>query len=154
MASLPPELTPQERLAITRKAIVRHMNRHNRNIDQESDSDSHLEETQASNPSTHFRQGGIGRIRHAARIWWHRHPASAALELANPLLDEYAKAHPFKLVGISAAAGAAFVLVKPWRMISASALLMATVKSSGFSNTLASMLSSLTHSSGNADRKP
>ncbi|MDB5845467.1 MAG: hypothetical protein JWP79_2777 [Polaromonas sp.] len=43
------------------------------------------------------------------------------------------------------------VVVRPWRMVSASTLLVAAVKSSGLSNTLLTMLSSFTRSSGNAD---
>ena len=150
MASLPTELTPQERLAITRKAIVRHMNRHHRDIEEKFDSD--IDDANGKAPDTVSEYGSFSKIRYAARMWWHRHPASAALELASPLLGEYARAHPFKLVGISVGAGAAFVLVKPWRMISASTLLVAAVKSSGLSNTLLTMMSSFTRLSGNVDR--
>jgi len=146
MASLPLELTPQERLANTRKAIVRHMNRHHRNTEEKFDSNA--EETDGARPSIVSEHGSLNKIRYAARMWWYRHPASAAIELASPLLDDYAKAHPFKLLGISAAAGAAFVMVKPWRMISASTLLIAAVKSSGLSNTLVTMMSSFTRHSG------
>ena len=146
MASLPLELTPQERLANTRKAIVRHMNRHHRNTEEKFDSDA--EETDGARPGIVSGHGSLNKIRYAARMWWYRHPASAAIELASPLLDDYAKAHPFKLLGISVAAGAAFVMVKPWRMVSASTLLIAAVKSSGLSNTLVTMMSSFTRHSG------
>lgn len=152
MASLPTELTPQERLASTRKAIVRHMNRHHR--DTEGKFDHNVDEANGNKPGIVSEHGSLSRIRNAARMWWHRHPASAAVELASPLLDDYAKAHPFKLLGVSVAAGAAFVLVKPWRMISASTLLIAAVKSSGLSNTLATMMSSFTRPLGNTDRTP
>lgn len=151
MASFPIELTPQERLAISRKAIVRHMNRHHRDVEERFDSD-----VDAANGTTAAGmacpEGSVfGRIRYAARMWWHRHPASAAVELARPLLNDYARAHPFNLLGISVAAGAALVVIKPWRMISASTLVVAAVKSSGLSNTLFTMLSSFIRPSGNAD---
>lgn len=152
MASLPTELTPQERLANTRKAIVRHMNRHHR--DSEEKLDNGIDEANVSSPGMVSETSGLSRIRYAARMWWHRHPASAALELASPLLNDYAKAHPFKLLGISVATGAAIVAVKPWRMLSASTLLVAAIKSSGLSNTLIAMMSSFTRPSGNADRTP
>ncbi|MEO8013065.1 hypothetical protein [Polaromonas sp.] len=150
MASPPIELTPQERLAISRKAIVRHMNRHHRDVEERADSDIEVAnrnglETDSSDRSV------LSKIKYAARMWWHRHPASAAVELATPLLSDYATVHPFKLVGISAAAGAAMVIARPWRMMSASALLVAAVKSSGLSNTLFTMLSSFTRHSGNND---
>lgn len=152
MASLPIELTPQERLAISRKAIVRHMNRHHPDVEERFDSD--IDGVNDKGSSTVVEQGGLGRIKYAARMWWHRHPASAAVELASPLLNDYARAHPFKLLGISVAAGATLVVVRPWRMISASTLLVAAVKSSGLSNTLITMLSSFTRSSGNTGTRP
>jgi hypothetical protein len=150
MASLPIELTPQERLAISRRAIVRHMNRHHRDV--EDRFDGRVDESGGSGPGlVSSEQSVFSKITYAARMWWRRHPASAAVELANPFLSDYARIHPFKLLGISVAAGAALVVVRPWRMISASTLLVAAVKSSGLSNTLLTMLSSFTRSSDNAD---
>ncbi|MBG6077184.1 hypothetical protein [Polaromonas sp. CG_9.11] len=151
MVSLPIELTPQERLAISRKAIVRHMNRHHRDVEERLDSNVdqvNRNGTQVASSDHNL----LEKIKYAVRMWWHRHPASAAVELASPFLRDYASLHPFKLLGISAATGAALVIVRPWRMMSASALLVATVKSSGLSNTLFTMLSSLTRPSGNTDK--
>jgi hypothetical protein len=135
MAS-PTELTPQERLAISRRAIVKHMNRHHREVEDEVDDglDDQQDSRQASN-------GTLSIAKHAVRVWWHRHPASAAAELVRPLLGDYARDHPFKLLGISMVAGAAIVVVRPWRMVSVGALLVAAVKSSGLVNTLLSMRS-------------
>ena len=150
MAS-PTELTPQERLAISRKAIVRHMNRHyHRDIEDSVDDDTY----EAAAPGAPVQGGVLGRIKYAAGMWWHRHPASAAVELATPLLSDYAGVHPFKLLGISAAAGAALVVIRPWRMVSASTLLVAAVKSSGLSNTLITMISSFTRRSAKAGTTP
>ena len=59
--------------------------------------------------------------------------------MARPLLTDYAKAHPFKLLGISAGAGAAIVLIRPWRMVSMG-ILLSTLKSSGLSSLLLSRL--------------
>jgi hypothetical protein len=138
MASLT-ELTPQERLAISRRAIVRYMNRHDREI--EDRIDDGFDDADESHPAS---RGTLSIIKHAAREWWFRHPASAVAELARPLLSDYAKAHPFKLLGISAAAGAAVIVIRPWRMVSVGALLVAAVKSSGLTSTLLSMLTSVT----------
>jgi hypothetical protein len=122
----PTELTPQERLAISRKALVRHMNRHHQTHENENPFDVGSDEP-LSGPAA----GGTWNIlKYALRLWWHNHPASAVVELAHPLLEDYAQAHPFKLLGFSAVAGAAIVVVQPWRMISAGALL-AALKSSG-----------------------
>lgn len=149
MAS-PTELTPQERLAISRKAIVRHMNRHHRTIEDSLDDDI----DEAAELGATSQGGTLGRIRYAVRMWWHRHPASAVVELARPVLSDYAAVHPFRLVGISTAAGAAIVVIRPWRMVSASALLVAAVKSSGLTNTLVTMLSSFTRHSAQTDTRP
>ena len=141
--SYPVGTTPQERLAISRKAIVRHMNRHhpeaqeNLTIKGEDGGESRAGKSVESNR--------FSQIKHLARVWWHRHPASAIADLASPFIDNYAKAHPFKLLGASAVAGAALVIIRPWRMVSASALLIAAVKSSGLSNTLLTMLSAMAH---------
>lgn len=137
------EFTPQERLAISRKAIVRHMNRRHQAIEGKDREDG-FNNTDASRSSS---QGIFGIIKHAATVWWHRHPANAVAELARPLLSDYARAHPFKLLGFSAAAGVATVVIRPWRMVSVGSLLIAAVKSSGLTNTLISMISSITHHS-------
>ena len=154
MASFPTELSPQERLAISRKAIVRHMNRHHRDVEERFDSDIDAVNATPGSGTGSPEHSVLGRVSYAARMWWHRHPASAAVELARPLLNDYARAHPFNLLGISVAAGAALVVIRPWRMISASALVVAAVKSSGLSNTLFTMLSSFIRPSGNADTTP
>ncbi|CAN5259695.1 hypothetical protein BH10PSE16_BH10PSE16_38210 [soil metagenome] len=143
------ELTPQERLAISRKAIVRHMNRHHRDIEDSVDDD--IDEADTRDATT--RGGTWSTIKYAARMWWYRHPASAAVELAGPLLGDYASVHPFKLLGISAATGAAIVVIRPWRMLSASTLLVAAVKFSGLSNTLITMISSFTRHSSKPDTR-
>ena len=134
------EFTPQERLAISRRAIVRHMNRHHPEV--ESLDDERFDDSDSSRSDS---QGTMGIIKQAVRVWWHRNPASAAVELASPLLTDYAKAHPYKLIGISAGIGAAAVVIRPWRMVSIGALLVAAVKSSGVTSALISMLSSVAH---------
>jgi hypothetical protein len=137
------ELTPQERLAISRKAIVKHMNRHHhREIEDRIEGDIADSDEPVSAP-----HGTLSIVKNALRVWWHRNPASAAAELAHPLLSNYARAHPFKLLGISAAVGVGAMVIRPWRMVSVGALLVAAVKSSGVTSALVSMLSSLTQRS-------
>lgn len=145
--SFPIDLTPQERLAISRKAIVRHMSRHHPEVQDRLDGEIKVD-GDADNSTNH---SGFSQIKYAARMWWHRHPASAVAGLATPFLNDYARVHPFKLLGISVVAGAALVVIRPWRMISGSALLIAAVKSSGLSNTLLSMLSSIAHGPDHTD---
>lgn len=130
------ELTPQERLAISRRAIIKHMNRdHSVDI---SDDGQQLIENTAPRKRHH---GAWESIKHSLLVWWHRHPASAAVELAMPMVNDFSQAHPFKLLGISAGVGAAMALVRPWRMVSLGGLLVAAFKSSGLSTAVLSLLS-------------
>jgi hypothetical protein len=135
--SLLTELSPQERLAISRKALVRHMSR-NRHIEK-NENDIELDRATGAPPSA--APAPVGQtwrlLQYAVRNWWYRHPASAVADLAQPLLHDYAQAHPFKLLLISAGVGAAAVVLRPWRMVSAGVLL-AAVKSSGLPGALLS----------------
>jgi hypothetical protein len=65
------------------------------------------------------------------------------LGLAKPTLKRYAEEKPLQLLGIAAAAGAAAVVLRPWRLVSLGGVLLATLKSSELSGALASMLSSI-----------
>lgn len=133
--SLLTELSPQERLALSRKALVRHMSRHCRIEENEMGLDLETGERPAIAPAPAGQTWRI--LKYAVRSWWHRHPASAVADLAQPLLHDYAQAHPFKLLLISAGVGAAAVVLRPWRMLSAGVLL-AALKSSGLAGVLLS----------------
>ncbi len=47
--------------------------------------------------------------------WWRRHPLHAVAEIGEPLVEKYARRHPYRLLAIAAALGAAVVVLKPWR---------------------------------------
>lgn len=130
------ELTPQERLAISRRAIVKHMNR-DHSVDTEDDGQQLIEDgmQRMRNQST------WESIKHSLLVWWHRHPASTAVELAKPMVNDFSQAHPFKLLGISAGVGAVMALVRPWRMVSLGGLMVAAFKSSGLSSAVISLMS-------------
>lgn len=85
--------------------------------------------------------GAWGAIKHAMRAFWRNHPVRVAIDLARPVIGKYAEEQPLKLLGISAGIGAAAVLLRPWRLVSLGAVLVAALKSSGLSNALSSMLS-------------
>jgi hypothetical protein len=61
--------------------------------------------------------------------------------MARPLIGRYAEEKPLQLLGIAAVAGAAAVVLKPWRLVSLGSVLLATLKSSEISGALLSMLS-------------
>jgi len=140
--------TPQERLASSRKAIVRHMSRDAHSHDEHSErgNAAHDEETDGGN----FEGGTWGILKHALGAWWHHHPISVAFGLARPALKHYAEEKPLQLLGIAATAGAAAVVLRPWRLVSIGSVLLATLKSSELSGALLSMLSSASPTSEQA----
>jgi hypothetical protein len=72
--------------------------------------------------------------------WWQRHPANAAGQLARPLLERYARQEPVKLVAGAAAVGSLIVLVKPWRLLSITAVIAALLKTSDVADLVTTLL--------------
>lgn len=141
-------LTPQQRLALSRRALVRQFNGAAHLQDEElnptaralDDEDLEYEHQDTSAAQTSagrdFQPRGAGGNvwlsmgRSVAQRWWRRHPAHAVGQLARPLLEGYARKQPAKLMAIAAATGAVVVLVKPWRLLSLTAVLAAVLKTS------------------------
>lgn len=133
--------TPQERLANSRKAIVRHMGR-----DSQAEQNGYNEENwqdfdDAEQSRVATADGTWGLVKHALLAWWRHHPVGVAFDLARPVIGQYAKEQPFKLLGIAAGVGAAVVVLRPWRLISLGGVLLATLKSSQLSSVVLSLLS-------------
>ena len=128
-------LTPQQRLTNSRQAIVVYMKR---------DDDSAVTGNASSQPSDGDRSSVWKTLKRSALTWWRHHPAHLALDVATgvakPVLSKYADEKPIQLLGIAAVLGAAVVLVRPWRLISMTGLLLAAVKSPGLSPALLSLL--------------
>lgn len=138
-------LTPQQRLALSRRALVRQLNGGG-----EDTHDAFLNHAPASEPDDdleYAHNNAAAQAGHADRPpsfggvwlplgrsilqrWWRRHPAHAAGQLARPVLEHYARKEPAKLMAIAAATGAVLVLVKPWRLLSVTAVLAAVLKTS------------------------
>lgn len=151
-------LTPQQRLAISRRALFNQ-------IDSAADHDAspvgrtHSAATAAAHADADAAQGSPAR--HLPRKkrglldglpwlsvaqsfgarWWRRHPANAMVQLAQPLLQRYARKQPGKLIAIAAGTGAVIMLVKPWRLLSVTALVAAVLKTSD----VADMVTTLMH---------
>jgi len=85
--------------------------------------------------------GWFSVARHSVRAWWEFHPVRVVGVIAEPVLAEYAKQRPLKLVGIAAGLGAAVVVIRPWRLVSVGGLAVAALKSSQVSNFALSFLS-------------
>jgi hypothetical protein len=96
----------------------------------------------------------LSGISRAAKAWWAHQPAHLAVDFARPVLGRYAERQPLKLLGIAAGVGAAAVLLRPWRLISVGAVLLAAVKSVAVPSVLMSMLSSGSDSSPRQDEQP
>lgn len=146
------EASPQERLAISRRAIVRHMNRDSKSRDDSGSPD--LDEGEQVEPVSSASSGTWGIVKHAIQAWWHHHPVSVAFDLARPAIGHYAEDKPFKLLGMAAGLGAAAVLLRPWRLVSLGGLLLATLKSSELSGALHSLLSTSRQDAANPDNIP
>ena len=122
----------RERLEHTRRELLRHMSQDRAARSEDSLGAAHpaSREEDLGAPLGPFRHdphedgpASLWRtLQHTARAWWQSHPAHLALEVAEPLFDKYARAHPTKVLTIAAATGAALVLAKPWRLISITGL--------------------------------
>ena len=134
------ELTPLERLALSRSALVNYM------LQGDGPGPNGLN-AGAHNSESNFGQSGIWHtVKHAVRMWWQHHPAHIAMDVARPILGNYAREKPLQLLGVAAGAGAAVVLARPWRLVSMTGLLFATIKSTEFSGLLMSLLSTKSES--------
>ena len=142
----------RERLEHTRRELLRHMSQDRAARSQDS--------LGAGHPHPASREEDLGAphgpsrndphedgpaslwrtLQHTASAWWQSHPAHLALEVAEPLFDKYARAHPTKVLTIAAATGAALVLAKPWRLISITGLLVAAARSTQVSALAAALL--------------
>ncbi len=147
-------LTPQQRLAASRRAIVQSMNRDHREHSQDEAPDGaparpadagNGSPTGASRSNRTHSSGlnGLWRsLRRTTSAWWRSHPACIAVDVVHPMVEKYAQAHPLKLIGMAAAVGAVVVIAKPWRLISVTGVLIAALRSTQMSSLIASFLSS------------
>jgi hypothetical protein len=138
-ASTASTFSPQERLANSRREIIRHMSRDSKPADESdspNDDDPYEQRTSSSNPSSTWNV-----VKRAVLTWWNHHPVSVAFDLARPVVGHYAEGKPFKLLGIAAGIGAAAVLLRPWRLVSLGGVLLTALKSSELSSVFHSVIS-------------
>jgi hypothetical protein len=142
-----------DRLARSRIAILEHVARRQRRHDPREEDSSGYSEGAAYTASSYPQdeedlrdpprrgEGWMDHAQHALRTWWRHHPAHMAVELAAPLMHDYARRKPVQLLGISLVAGAALTLARPWRLISITTLVVAVLKSSQLSSLVLAALS-------------
>jgi hypothetical protein len=85
--------------------------------------------------------GWVGHVLHALRTWWRYHPARIAVDLAEPLLQQYAQRKPMQMMGISFAAGVLLMFMRPWKLISVTTVVVALLKSSQLSHLFTAAMS-------------
>lgn len=132
-----PELTPQQRLAVSRRALLHHLQGRDANGLPDP---KHHRPAAASGLLSAMPWGTMAR--NVVGRWWSRHPANAVGQLARPILQRYADEQPVKLMAGAAAVGALLVLVKPWRLLSAGALAAALLKTSNVAGMVTSLMES------------
>jgi hypothetical protein len=130
--------TPQQRLAQSRRALVAQL-QGRRPVVPEDDVFPAVA-VPAGEPGSYDRFGWSSLARGMVRRWWRRHPANAVGQLARPVLERYAREEPAKLVGAAAAAGALVVLVRPWRLLSITAVLAAVLKTSDVADMVTTLM--------------
>ena len=148
MADSSPQLSPQERLNLSRRALVRHMS-HDRD-QHRSARQGHPEasfddmDPEGQEGDEGWDSGGAKGMWHAVSgavaNWWRAHPAHLAVEVAEPVLERYAARHPLKLLAGAAALGALVVMARPWRLISLTGMAVAALKSTQASSLVASLI--------------
>lgn len=130
-------LTPEQRLAASRQRLIGYMTQG----EEPTSSQGSLGSSEAASQPSQPKNAMMQPLTRTVQAWWRHHPAKMALEIAEPVLDQYAKDKPYQLLGLAAAVGAATILVRPWRLVSVTGLLLATFKSSGLANAALSLVS-------------
>lgn len=78
-------------------------------------------------------------LRAGVSAWWSEHPLRSGVTLLKPGVEDFVRRKPFQTIAVAAVAGAALVLIRPWRLISVSAIALSLYRSSN----LAGMATSL-----------
>lgn len=132
-----------DKLTQSRRAIVEYIQRRDRRPEKNGEAGTAADDAESSNEggAAARERGWFGSMKQAAAVWWRHHPAHMALEVATPLLAGYTREKPVQVLGIAAAAGVALVLLRPWRLISLTTVLLAVVKSSQLSSVVISAMS-------------
>lgn len=88
----------------------------------------------------------LGLVETGMSSWWHGHPARAGALLLGSATEDYTRRKPLQAVSVAAIAGAVIVLLKPWRMVSTTAVALSLFRSSNFTGMATSVLESAAQS--------
>ena len=137
--------TEGDRLDRSRLAILEHVHRKERRREVQ---DQHVEAAKAGEGPRGRESGGrhhagwYDKGRDVVEAWWRYHPAHVALDIARPALAAYARRKPMQYLGLSALAGAGLFMLRPWKLISVTGVLVALVKSPQVAGLVMSAMSS------------
>lgn len=132
-------LTPQQRLAASRRALVAQLQgREHRAYDREPVDEAAAQRTRRETIIDRVAWASVAR--NGVRRWWRRHPANAVGQLARPLIERYAREQPVKLIAAAAGTGALVVLIRPWRLLSVTAVLAAVLKTSDVADLVTTLM--------------
>src|SRR4029453_4699051 len=137
-----------DKLARSRLAIIEHIQRRERRDEKkearrarEREQGEEGEEGWDESVAGDDAAGWFARFKHAARAWGPSPPARLGLEVAKPILSDYATRKPAQFLGIAAAVGAIVMVTRPWRLISVTGLVVAMLRSSQLSSVVMSAMS-------------
>jgi len=85
----------------------------------------------------------MGLVKAGAATWWRDHPLHVGATVLKPVVTDYVRRKPVATLAAAAAAGAAFVLIRPWRIASVTALGMSLVRSSNLPVMAASLVATV-----------
>lgn len=98
--------------------------------------------------------GAMRVVGAAIEAWWEQNPLAVLPKIAKPLVEEQVRRYPWQAIGLSAAAGAALVLLKPWRRFPAGHLAGALFRTTSVSAITAAALAALQESMISANDPP
>ncbi|MGI4778899.1 MAG: hypothetical protein ACRYGA_12390 [Janthinobacterium lividum] len=148
-------LTPQQRLAISRRALFNELGYEH--DDRQPSVENLAEDRALSSRPDGVRQRSdrllagfpmLAVARNIGERWWRRHPANAVVQLGRPILARYAKKQPVKLMAYAAGTGALLMILRPWRLLSVTALAAAVFKTSD----IADMVTTLMQNNDSAEK--
>ena len=136
----------QPSIAQTRRELIDFLSRDNRgetkrrsnyakSADSERDRASRSADTE---PESGFSWTSM--VEAGLASWWRDHPARTGAVLLGTAIEETARRRPLPTIAVAAAVGAAVVFIKPWRLVSTTAVMLTIFRSSNFTSVATSLL--------------
>lgn len=152
-------LTPQQRLAISRRALFNEFDYETEDADVHTDNSLEHSEVSTVRTGQRSRQNTgllagfpmLAVARNIGERWWRRHPANAVVQLGRPVLARYARKQPVKLMAYAAGTGALLLILRPWRLLSVTALAAAVFKTSDVADMVTTLMHNNAAGSPNSD---